>query len=420
MSLPLSLRRCALSMITAAALSLAVVPSVYANGPVITVVGENTGELQLNNPVRFQGTAVDPDGIGLFFPAIQNASTGRYINQQGGNSNKAEKLKFKFTGDQWVSQSFNLPRGNYVFSIRAQDKRKNISRYVKVPFVATGVKGPALAAAPANNQRQPANSGTSAVPRIAVQFPKDGARLDKASAFSGVAADDQAVAGVIATIMDTATGQFLAPNGKFARSGQFKIRTVGGKSAQWSTPQVQLPPGDYMLSVKAVDNNNQESSWAQSRFTIVQPQRTATAAAPQVNNQTNNQVVASSAAANGLAYCGNGSADADGDGYGWQNQASCVVKGSKADTHPNCASAASDPDGDGYGWENEKSCIVVVHCASSNSDPDGDGFGWENQRSCVVLNTTGGGQFPRCANGAASDPDGDGYGWENNATCLVN
>jgi len=60
-----------------------------------------------------------------------------------------------------------------------------------------------------------------------------------------------------------------------------------------------------------------------------------------------------------------------------------------------------------------------VHCQSGDSDADGDGFGWENNRSCIVLKQTSNSRFPACAKGAASDPDGDGYGWENNNTCLV-
>jgi|GEM_PF-5838284 len=69
-----------------------------------------------------------------------------------------------------------------------------------------------------------------------------------------------------------------------------------------------------------------------------------------------------------------------------------------------CSSPSSDPDGDGYGWENNQSCVVgsgssssntsnsnaassfpgVPSCSSSSADPDGDGFGWENNQSCVV------------------------------------
>ncbi|MET9674817.1 cellulase family glycosylhydrolase [Streptomyces sp. NPDC006482] len=62
------------------------------------------------------------------------------------------------------------------------------------------------------------------------------------------------------------------------------------------------------------------------------------------------------------------------------------------------------------------------------SDPDGDGWGWESNRSCVVrgsaadTGSTGGtapNGYPYCANGTASDPDGDGWGWESNRSCVV-
>ena len=122
---------------------------------------------------------------------------------------------------------------------------------------------------------------------------------------------------------------------------------------------------------------------------------------------------------------------------------------------PACQSATSDSDGDGYGWENNASCLVTTTsasqpgpipsnsgqtnsgqtssglpaCVSASSDPDGDGFGWENNASCLVggssspvvptpaNNTPSSG--PAACVSRDSDPDGDGYGWENNATCLV-
>lgn len=104
---------------------------------------------------------------------------------------------------------------------------------------------------------------------------------------------------------------------------------------------------------------------------------------------------------------------------------------------PNCQSSASDSDGDGYGWENGASCRVVASssnnqssgglpgCASAASDPDGDGFGWENGASCRVGASSGSSSNNSSASGtpscvsASSDPDGDGYGWENNRSCRV-
>lgn len=87
--------------------------------------------------------------------------------------------------------------------------------------------------------------------------------------------------------------------------------------------------------------------------------------------------------------------------------------------HPECMSADSDHDDDGFGWENNASCIVAGHvsgetanysCNRTDSDPDGDGFGLEYGSVCRVV--------PVCAS-ADSDPDGDGYGWEQEASCRV-
>ncbi|MGW0117956.1 cellulase family glycosylhydrolase [Streptomyces sp. NPDC003327] len=79
-------------------------------------------------------------------------------------------------------------------------------------------------------------------------------------------------------------------------------------------------------------------------------------------------------APNGYPYCVNGSSsDPDGDGWGWENQRSCVVRGSAADT------------GSGGGNTGGTAPNGYPYCVNgSSSDPDGDGWGWENQRSCVV------------------------------------
>ena len=73
-------------------------------------------------------------------------------------------------------------------------------------------------------------------------------------------------------------------------------------------------------------------------------------------------------APNGYPYCASVASDPDGDGWGWEQSRSCVVRGSAVDTgsqpttapngYPFCSSAASDPDGDGWGWEQSRSCVV--------------------------------------------------------------
>lgn len=113
-----------------------------------------------------------------------------------------------------------------------------------------------------------------------------------------------------------------------------------------------------------------------------------------------------------------------------------VQTASSPATLPTCSSSAVDPDGDGYGWENNQSCVVSGQpipataqanpgvtpvCQSANSDPDGDGYGWEQGQSCVVAGTANaapGAMIPACSSDSF-DPDGDGWGWENSQSCLV-
>ena len=130
-----------------------------------------------------------------------------------------------------------------------------------------------------------------------------------------------------------------------------------------------------------------------------------------------------------LPVCQSASSDSDGDGYGWENNDSCIVNGaitppsnsgsgSNSGSNsgsglrwPACVSAASDPDGDGFGWENNDTCQVTSNSSAGTGSSAGSGS------SAVTPSSSSGGR-PSCVS-ASSDPDGDGYGWENNDTCLV-
>ncbi len=118
--------------------------------------------------------------------------------------------------------------------------------------------------------------------------------------------------------------------------------------------------------------------------------------------------------------CVSPDSDPDGDGFGWENGASCTVVASQK---PWCQSRDSDPDGDGFGWEHGASCKVgstrKAICLNPASDPDGDGFGWEKGQSCLVGQATEEIvtiRFPACSH-SRYDSDGDGFGWENSTTC---
>ena len=158
--------------------------------------------------------------------------------------------------------------------------------------------------------------------------------------------------------------------------------------------------------------------------------------------------------------CSSTVTDDNGDGYSWENNQSCYITSTTPTVNaipyastpdqtpdllalfPACGSTIRDDNGDGYGWENNQSCIITAisaptgveppapiidfpTCSSGVSDTDGDGYAWENNRSCAIdqaaapaVPIVGPIEFPTCSS-AANDPDGDGYSWENNQTCLI-
>ncbi len=159
-----------------------------------------------------------------------------------------------------------------------------------------------------------------------------------------------------------------------------------------------------------------------------------------------------------FALCTAGVTDSDNDGYGWENEKTCVISSDTAttdtpdnspvsalDLFPHCSEAITDPYNSGYGWENNATCVVAdssVHstattdtndaefpqfpvCSSTVIDDNNDGYGWENFQTCqfagnsqptTETSTPVVPVFATCS-ASVSDPDGDGYGWENNQTC---
>ena len=146
----------------------------------------------------------------------------------------------------------------------------------------------------------------------------------------------------------------------------------------------------------------------------------------------------------GFATCSNAGVDEDGDGYGWENNQTCIVTNNTAQApaptapaetaqpvavapaqqvapinnpsvgFPVCSTASVDDDGDGYGWENNQTCVVTTDAApipGVTAQPVAP-----VQQVAPANNPQAG--FPVCST-AGADEDGDGYGWENNQTCLV-
>lgn len=132
----------------------------------------------------------------------------------------------------------------------------------------------------------------------------------------------------------------------------------------------------------------------------------------------------------GIPVCDSVSSDLDGDGWGWENGASCSVVSVLTPKSPVCELDSSDSDGDGWGWENGASCQVakqdqavsppvVTHpaCTYRTSDDNADGWGYENEKTCKITESS---RYPECFGVAEiTDPDGDGWGFQNNQVCEV-
>jgi hypothetical protein len=182
--------------------------------------------------------------------------------------------------------------------------------------------------------------------------------------------------------------------------------------------------------------------------------------------------------------CLSAASDADpntglSDGYGFENNASCVEPGSVPANgaprcvppppsqpvnipagsgfyiagvcEPRCASDATDRDPitgltDGWGYENGASCVVVgsaptlgvptcMPAAAASGDgylagatcvpacghpelADAQGYGYEAQESCVVASSMAATQKARCTLSARADLPPPGVGFENGQTCF--
>lgn len=112
------------------------------------------------------------------------------------------------------------------------------------------------------------------------------------------------------------------------------------------------------------------------------------------------------------------------DGWGWNaatSQSCPPNEVTSAVDNPTQLPQCIDTDGDGFGWNGDATCdpsestnIVVDNQPSFGQciDTDGDGFGWDGFATCDPLENTSLPQALQCI-----DSDGDGFGWNGFATC---
>ncbi len=96
--------------------------------------------------------------------------------------------------------------------------------------------------------------------------------------------------------------------------------------------------------------------------------------------------------------------DSDGDGWGWNGVASCLV-----------SSDQGAEQGAEQGVSGGSSAGICV-------DSDGDGWGWNGTGSCRLGDTgtdSSGGSVDGSGNTDCIDSDGDGWGWNGQSSCRV-
>jgi len=113
-------------------------------------------------------------------------------------------------------------------------------------------------------------------------------------------------------------------------------------------------------------------------------------------------------------------------GWGWNatTRQSCAPLENVSNTQP--AAQCVDADGDGYGWDGTATCIIndgnqtVVTTSNGNCDYSDahlyGGWGWNAiaSQSCAPLENVSNSQ----PTGQCVDTDGDGWGWDGTASCI--
>ena len=113
---------------------------------------------------------------------------------------------------------------------------------------------------------------------------------------------------------------------------------------------------------------------------------------------------------NGRPICALTDSDADGDGWGWENNQSCIVSDDSTDAGGGDTGDGGNSDGgngdSGSGDGGNTDDSGRPFCVNDDSDPDGDGWGWENNLTCVVGEPASGG----AGDGTGDNGDGGGDG----------
>jgi hypothetical protein len=118
----------------------------------------------------------------------------------------------------------------------------------------------------------------------------------------------------------------------------------------------------------------------------------------------------------GYPLCASAASKTTSDGWGWENSASCIVVGSEAHVQK-CNGRSSSSSSSSLGR-----CNGYLLCASASSRTTGDGWGWENSATCIVRNSQAhiqqcNGRDAATSTGGTGRGSGSGSGGSTSAVC---
>jgi len=152
-----------------------------------------------------------------------------------------------------------------------------------------------------------------------------------------------------------------------------------------TTPVNNAPATDTLriCASSSSDSDGDGFGWENNASCITEAGSSSSGNSSSGNTNTSNSTSSSDNSNNSTqrAECSSAASDPDGDGFGWENNATCIVDTSDGRANAqfvNTQSSSTNTNSSGTNIAPRAACV------SADSDPDGDGFGWENNATCIV------------------------------------
>ena len=198
--------------------------------------------------IDISGTAADDRGVGQVTVGVFNTELSRWLQPDG----SYERFPTPFLANlsnqggantNWTLQFTAPTTGEYQFYVRAVDTAGQ---------AASARQFGSLRAFPGD-----------ATPEVVVTQPNNGITITgNRISVTGSATDDNSVTDVEVRIRNQATRQWVRANGSFGNAQWLdaSLTNIGRSRTNWDYFSPVLPDGEYLVQVRARDNNNQDTA----------------------------------------------------------------------------------------------------------------------------------------------------------------